>query len=76
VPKEVGFLNHFLPKKHFAISLSLDLKNRRYCTCKHFLDEIKELGYYWSFKGGLSFKLSDVVIPPEKEKFVNDASCV
>jgi len=38
-----------------------------------FLDDMKNLGYYWAFKGGLSFKLSDVVIPPEKEKLVNEA---
>jgi DNA-directed RNA polymerase subunit beta' len=35
---------------------------------------MKDLGYYWAFKGGLSFKLSDVVIPAEKDKLVGDAT--
>jgi DNA-directed RNA polymerase subunit beta' len=39
-----------------------------------FLDDIKELGFYMAFKGGLSFNLNDVIIPPEKEKLVAKAT--
>ena len=35
-----------------------------------FLDDIKNLGYYMAFKGGLSFNLADVLIPPEKDELV------
>ena len=38
-----------------------------------FLDEIKELGFTMAFKGGLSFNLNDVIIPPEKEELVGKA---
>ena len=31
-----------------------------------FLDDIKNLGFRWAFRGGLSFKISDVIIPKEK----------
>ncbi|MDE6488166.1 MAG: DNA-directed RNA polymerase subunit beta', partial [Paramuribaculum sp.] len=37
-----------------------------------FLDDIKNLGYYMAFKGGLSFNLGDVIIPPEKEEYVRE----
>lgn len=37
-----------------------------------FLDDIKNLGYYMAFKGGLSFNLADVLIPPEKEALVKE----
>ena len=32
-----------------------------------FLDDIKDLGYYRAFKGGLSFNLNDILIPEEKK---------
>ncbi|MBO5952105.1 MAG: DNA-directed RNA polymerase subunit beta', partial [Bacteroidaceae bacterium] len=35
-----------------------------------FLDGIKNLGYQMAFKGGLSFNLSDIIIPKEKEELV------
>ena len=37
-----------------------------------FLDDIKNLGYYMAFKGGLSFNLGDVLIPAEKEEYVKE----
>jgi DNA-directed RNA polymerase subunit beta' len=39
-----------------------------------FLDRIKELGYYWSFKGGLSFNLGDLINPTIKESTLVEAS--
>ena len=38
-----------------------------------FLDDIKNLGFYNAFKGGLSFNLNDVIIPDEKIKLVDGA---
>jgi DNA-directed RNA polymerase subunit beta' len=38
-----------------------------------FLDDIKDLGFMSAFRGGFSFNLDDVVIPPEKDKLVNAA---
>ena len=39
-----------------------------------FLDDIKNLGYYMAFRGGLSFNLGDVLIPAEKEKLVAEGN--
>ena len=39
-----------------------------------FLDDIKNVGFYMAFKGGLSFNLNDVIIPGEKEKLVDRAT--
>ena len=36
-----------------------------------FLDDIKDLGYYRAFKGGLSFNLNDIIIPEERKDFVD-----
>jgi DNA-directed RNA polymerase subunit beta' len=37
----------------------------------NFLDDIKNLGYYMAFKGGLSFNLNDVIIPEEKQELID-----
>ena len=38
-----------------------------------FLDKIKDMGFYWSFKGGLSFNLGDLITPTVKESTLVDA---
>jgi DNA-directed RNA polymerase subunit beta' len=73
VPKEVGFINQLLTKKALRDIIGDILKHVGIARTARFLDDMKDLGYYWAFKGGLSFKLSDVVIPAEKDKLVADA---
>ncbi len=74
VPKEVGFINQLLTKKALRDIIGDILKVVGIAGTAKFLDDMKSIGYYWAFRGGLSFKLSDVVIPAEKEKLVNEAS--
>jgi DNA-directed RNA polymerase subunit beta' len=74
VPKEVGFINQLLTKKALRDIIGDILKVVGVARAARFLDAMKDLGYYWAFKGGLSFKLSDVVIPAEKDKLVGDAT--
>ena len=72
IPKEVGFVNEVLGKKVLRDIISDVIKIcgvARTCT---FLDDIKNLGYYMAFKGGLSFNLADVVIPNEKDILVKE----
>ncbi len=74
VPHEVGFINQLLTKKALRDIIGDILKHVGIARTAKFLDDMKDLGYYWAFKGSLSFKLSDVVIPAEKEKLVDDAA--
>ena len=74
VPKEIGYVNQILSKKSLR-----DIIGRVIATCgvtrsAQFLDDIKNLGYYMAFKGGLSFNLGDVLIPPEKEQLVAEGN--
>ena len=39
-----------------------------------FLDKIKDMGYGFAFKGGLSFSLGDIIIPPEKSPLIEEAN--
>ena len=72
VPKEVGYINQLLTKKSLR-----DIIGNIYNKCgaaktANFLDDIKNLGYYMAFRGGLSFNLDDVIIPSAKEVLVKE----
>jgi DNA-directed RNA polymerase subunit beta' len=68
VPQEVGFVNDILTKKALRDIISKVLAVCGTARTAQFLDDIKGLRLSpWHFKGGLSFVLDDVIIPPEKE---------
>ncbi|WP_185871516.1 DNA-directed RNA polymerase subunit beta' [Blattabacterium cuenoti] len=73
VPKKVGFINKSLTKKSLREIIGKILHLTDVPTTANFLDNIKELGFYNAFKGGLSFGLGDIIIPGNKKKMVNDA---
>ena len=66
VPEEVGYINEVLTKKSLRDIIGRVLKVCGTAKTAKFLDDIKSLGFYMAFKGGLSFNLSDVLVPEEK----------
>ena len=72
VPVEVGYINEILTKKSLRGIIGKVIKVCGVVRAAQFLDDIKNLGYQMAFKGGLSFNLADVIIPPEKEALVNE----
>ncbi len=73
VPEAVGFVNEVLTKKSLRDIIAKIMKVSGTSRTARFLDDIKGLGYYWAFKGGLSFNIADVMIPAEKETLVAKA---
>ncbi|MDR2118466.1 MAG: DNA-directed RNA polymerase subunit beta' [Tannerellaceae bacterium] len=72
VPTQVGFVNEVLSKKSLRDIIGKVIKTCGVARTAQFLDDIKDLGYYMAFKGGLSFNLEDIIIPKEKEILVNE----
>ncbi|KGN83439.1 DNA-directed RNA polymerase subunit beta' [Porphyromonas sp. COT-290 OH860] len=72
VPKEVGYVNETLGKKALRDIIGKVIKVCGVAKTAQFLDDIKNLGYYMAFKGGLSFNLGDVIIPEEKNKLIQE----
>jgi len=70
VPKEIGYVNEILSKKSLRDIISRVIKHCGIPRSAQFLDDIKNLGYYMAFKGGISFNLGDVIIPEEKKAMV------
>ncbi|UKN01034.1 DNA-directed RNA polymerase subunit beta' [Paracrocinitomix mangrovi] len=74
VPNEVGYIDEVLTKKALRDIISRVLAICGTARTAQFLDDIKDMGYHMAFKGGLSFNLDDVIIPPEKDEMVERAN--
>ncbi|HMQ48613.1 MAG TPA: DNA-directed RNA polymerase subunit beta' [Saprospiraceae bacterium] len=73
VPSSVPYMNTLLTKKNLKIVISDVLERTDFPTTADFLDNIKELGFMWSFKGGLSFNLGDLITPTVKADTLAEA---
>jgi len=74
VPDKVGYINELLSKKSLRDIIGNVIEICGVARTAQFLDDIKDLGYSMAFKGGLSFNLNDVIIPPEKEELVKEGN--
>ena len=70
VPREVGFINELISKKSLRGIIAKVQKTCGIPRTADFLDDIKNLGYRMSFVAGLSFNLSDIIIPKEKADLI------
>ncbi len=70
LPKGIPFINALLTKRELRgiIGKVYEVAGTEETT--RFLDEIKHLGFYYAFRGGLSFSLDDIPELPEKQKIV------
>ena len=73
VPEEVGYINELLKKKNLRDIISEVIRISGVAAAADFLDDIKNLGFHYAFRGGLSFNLSYVKVPDQKEEMVNKA---
>ncbi|MFN0176963.1 MAG: DNA-directed RNA polymerase subunit beta', partial [Saprospiraceae bacterium] len=74
VPVGIPFINVLLTKKSLRDIIGDIIKKAGTAATSKFLDEMKDLGYHFSFKGGLSFSLSNVHIPDEKVILIKEAT--
>lgn len=73
VPKELGFQNYSLRKKRLGQLILEIYKKVGLEKTVRFLDNIKDLGFDQATKSGLSMGVSDVIIPKEKQKILEEA---
>ncbi|MCO5234373.1 MAG: DNA-directed RNA polymerase subunit beta' [Chitinophagales bacterium] len=70
VPAQIGFVNQLLTKKSLKNVIGDVLTLTDNPTTVKFLDDIKDIGFRWSFKGGLSFNIDDLIIPEVKPELL------
>ncbi len=70
VPKEIGYVNELLNKKRLVQIIATSFRTCGNLRTAQFLDALKELGFLYATKGGLSVSVADVAIPKEKEELI------
>ncbi len=74
VPKEMGYINELLVKKIFSgLIYKMFIKLGNVVTAK-FLDDLKDLGYRYATAAGISISFSDMIVPDEKVKLIDDSN--
>ncbi|MFK7797769.1 MAG: DNA-directed RNA polymerase subunit beta' [Aureispira sp.] len=68
VPETVPFINQELSKRNLKKVISGILKRTNTSTTAKFLDDIKDMGFYWAYRGGLSFNLPDLITPSVRQE--------
>ncbi len=74
VPKEMQFFNELLIKKVFSgfiYKMFIRLGNE---VTSKFLDNLKDLGFKYATKAGISISFSDMIVPDEKKTLINDSN--
>ncbi|MFN0204273.1 MAG: DNA-directed RNA polymerase subunit beta', partial [Bacteroidia bacterium] len=73
VPEEVPFVNTLLSKKALRSIIGDIFRRAGMVKTVKFLDDMKDLGFQEAFKAGLTFSLSEVIIPTEKVSLIAEA---
>ncbi len=76
VPNEIGYVNEVISKKTLKKLITRVIRTCGVPRSAKFLDDIKNMGYYMAFKGGLSFNLGDVLVPPEKNEYIKEGDAM
>ncbi|MFT4566936.1 MAG: DNA-directed RNA polymerase subunit beta' [Saprospiraceae bacterium] len=73
VPEGIPFVNILLTKKNLKNVISNVIERTNFAVAAQFLDNMKDMGFKWAFKGGLSFNLGDLITPTIKENTLVEA---
>ncbi len=73
VPEDVPYVNQLLTKKNLKRVIGDVITRTDFGITADFLDAIKEMGFLWAFKGGLSFNLGDLITPSVKQQTLEEA---
>jgi DNA-directed RNA polymerase subunit beta' len=73
VPDGIGYLNEVLTKKRLRQIIGICFRTVGLALTVEFLDNLKETGFAYATRGGLSVSVADVLVPKEKTEIINIA---
>ncbi|HEY0453683.1 DNA-directed RNA polymerase subunit beta', partial [Actinophytocola sp.] len=72
LPEDYPFMNEPMPKKRQAAIVN-DLAERYpMVTVARTLDKLKDAGFFWATRSGVTIAISDVVVPPNKQQILDE----
>ena len=72
-PAELGFFNKTCPKKALSDVIFRTYQSAGHKATVEALDKLKDLGFEWAMRGGVSIGITDMIIPKEKHIEVENA---
>jgi DNA-directed RNA polymerase subunit beta' len=72
-PLGVGFFNKACGKKQVSDVIFRTYQAAGHAATVETLDKLKELGFYWAMKAGVSIGIIDMIIPKEKHEQLDNA---
>src|SRR5687767_11432232 len=73
IPKELGFQNREMKKKVLGELVFDSYREAGLAATVEFLDRLKEFGFRYATRGGISIGIEDLHIPGEKETLLDEA---
>ncbi len=73
VPEELGYINELLTKKRLRFFIGQCFRKAGLAKTVEFLDNLKDTGFGFATRGGLSVSIHDVVVPYEKNTIIASA---
>jgi DNA-directed RNA polymerase subunit beta' len=70
IPNHIGYANDTFSKKVIAKSVDDLYRRTGNRITVAYLDNLKDTGYFWATRAGMSVSISDMIIPPEKYQMV------
>ena len=74
LPDELDYVNEVLSTKNVRPVIARVLKQTGFEETADFLDAIKNMGFRRSTTSGMTFSLSDIIVPEEKEELIEEAN--
>ncbi|WP_149360532.1 DNA-directed RNA polymerase subunit beta' [Lolliginicoccus suaedae] len=70
LPRDYYFVNDVMPKKRQAVIIN-DLAERYpMIVVAQTVDKLKDAGFYWATRSGVTVAMSDVLVPPDKQQIL------
>jgi DNA-directed RNA polymerase subunit beta' len=71
LPREYPFVNEQMPKKRQAVIIN-DLAERYpMIVVAQTVDKLKDVGFYWATRSGVTVSMADVLVPPNKKEILD-----
>jgi DNA-directed RNA polymerase subunit beta' len=74
VPDELGYQNELLDRKTIGTLIATCYKLLGNAWTVKFLERLKEIGFAYATRAGVTIGIDDIVIPREKQKMIDDAT--
>ena len=73
LPHDLPFVNSKVGKKQLGEIVNELSENYPKVVVAETLDALKDLGFRWATRSGVTISIADVVVPPEKDELLRDA---